>query len=228
MTVPWQDLIVFRHANAGTRTNQQERVKTERNITEEPQVLHQPAPYNLMSLRDLYTQIPDSPEKLKRFGSDVFLNRNAAGIGRSIGSTREMALDVPVGPDYVVGPGDGVTVSMWGGVSQSFARVIAVDGHISLPEAGDVQVAGLTLERVQTVIQSALKRQYRDVQVSVALSRLRTIRIYVVGDVQRPGQRMRQFAFLSIECALRRWRPDGRWLVAYSRTLSREATHRES
>ena len=171
----------------GTRTNQQERVKTERNITEEPQVLRQPAPYNLMSLRDLYTQIPDSPEKLKRFGSDVFLNRNAAGMGRSIGSAREMALDVPVGPDYVVGPGDGVTVSMWGGVSQSFARVIAVDGHISLPEAGDVQVAGLTLERVQTVIQSALKRQYRDVQVSVALSRLRTIRIYVVGDVQRPG-----------------------------------------
>ena len=76
---------------------------------------------------------------------------------------------------------------MWGGVSQSFARVIAADGHISLPESGDVQVAGLTLERAQTVIQSALKRQYRDVQVSVTLSRLRTIRIYVVGDVQRPG-----------------------------------------
>ncbi len=62
-----------------------------------------------------------------------------------------------------------------------------LDGHISLPEAGDVQVAGLTLERAQAVIQSALKRQYRDVQVSVTLSRLRTIRIYVVGDVQRPG-----------------------------------------
>ena len=171
----------------GPRTNQQERAKPERNITEEPQVLHQPAPYNLMSLRDLYTQIPDSPEKLKRFGSDVFLNRNTTALGRSMGLAREMALDVPVGPDYVVGPGDGVTVSMWGGVSQSFARVIAADGHISLPESGDVQVAGLTLERAQTVIQSALKRQYRDVQVSVTLSRLRTIRIYVVGDVQRPG-----------------------------------------
>ena len=172
---------------AGPRTSQQERVKPERNITEEPQVLHQPAPYNLMSLRDLYTQIPDSPEKLKRFGSDVFLNRNTTALGRSMGLSREMALDVPVGPDYVVGPGDGVTVSMWGGVSQSFARVIAADGHISLPEAGDVQVAGLPLERAQSVIQSALKRQYRDVQVSVTLSRLRTIRIYVVGDVQRPG-----------------------------------------
>ncbi len=65
----------------GSWTNQQERAKAERNITEEPQVLRQPAPYNLMSLRDLYTQIPDSPEKLKRFGSDVFLNRNATGIG---------------------------------------------------------------------------------------------------------------------------------------------------
>ena len=97
-------------------------------------MLRQPAPYNLMSLRDLYTQIPDSPEKLKRFGSDVFLNRTRPGGSVDWFSTR-VALDVPVGPDYVVGPGDGVTVSMWGGVSQSFARVIAA-GWTHLPSRG--------------------------------------------------------------------------------------------
>ena len=166
---------------------QQPRDKEARSIAEQPQVLHRPAPYNLLSLRDLYTQIPDSPEQLKRFGSDVFLNRNRT-IANPFGNpSQSMPLDVPIGPDYVVGPGDGLTIDMWGGVSQTFTRVISLDGHVTLPEAGDTQVAGLTLQHAQDAIQSALKRQYRDVQVAVTISRLRTIRIYVVGDVQRPG-----------------------------------------
>lgn len=155
-------------------------VREPNNITTEPPVLRRPAPYNLTSLRDLYTQIPDSPEHLKRFGSGVFTTRVTAASGL-------VPLDVPIGPDYVVGPGDSLTIEMWGGISQSISRMVAADGHISLPEAGDVQIAGLTLGSAQALIQSALKKQFRDVQVSVVLSRLRTIRIYVVGDVQRPG-----------------------------------------
>ena len=150
------------------------------NITAEPPVLRRPAPYNLTSLRDLYTQIPDSPEHLRRFGSEVFTTRATAPAGL-------VPFDVPIGPDYVVGPGDSLTIDMWGGVSQSISRMVAADGHLSLPEAGDVQIAGLTLASAQALIESALKKQFRDVQVSVVLSRLRTIRIYVVGDVQRPG-----------------------------------------
>jgi protein involved in polysaccharide export with SLBB domain len=166
---------------------QQPRGKDAHSIAEQPQVLRRPAPYNLLSLRDLYTQIPDSPEQLKRFGSDVFLNRARTSANPFGNPTQSAPLDVPIGPDYVVGPGDSLTIDLWGGVSQIFTRVIALDGHIALPEAGDVQVAGLTLQHAQNAIQSALKRQYRDVQVSVTISRLRTIRIYVVGDVQRPG-----------------------------------------
>jgi protein involved in polysaccharide export with SLBB domain len=148
--------------------------------TREPQVLRRPAPYNLASLRDLYTQIPDSPGALKRFGSEAFVHRGKSNAGFA-------PLDVPVGPDYVLGPGDGLMIDVWGGFSQTLSRVVGTDGHLALPEAGDVQVAGLTLEKAQGLVQEALKRQYRSVQVSVSLSRLRTIRIYVVGDVQRPG-----------------------------------------
>jgi protein involved in polysaccharide export with SLBB domain len=158
-------------------------VRTDREAhetTSEPQVLRRPAPYNLASLRDLYTQIPDSSEQLKRFGSEAFVHRDKVGTGFA-------PLDVPIGPDYVLGPGDSLTIDLWGGVSQTLSRMVGADGHLTLPEAGDVQVAGLTLETAQGVIREALKRQYRGVQVSVSLSRLRTIRIYVVGDVQRPG-----------------------------------------
>jgi protein involved in polysaccharide export with SLBB domain len=148
--------------------------------TSEPQILRRPAPYNLASLRDLYIQIPDSSDQLKRFGSEVFVRRDKAVAGFA-------PLDVPVGPDYVLGPGDSLTIDLWGGVSQTLSRVVGPDGHLTLPESGDVQVAGLTLETAQSLIQSVLKKQYRNLQVSLILSRLRMIRIYVVGDVQRAG-----------------------------------------
>jgi len=164
--------------NAGSNTGQPSNDAD--NITNPPPVLRRPAPYNLNSLRDLYTQIPESGDQLKRFGSEVFTRHDRV--------TSAVALmDVPVGPDYVLGAGDTLTIDLWGGVSQTLSRVVAADGHLNLPEAGDIQIAGLRLEKAQGLIQEALKRQFRDVQVSVTLSRLRTLRVYVVGDVQRPG-----------------------------------------
>jgi protein involved in polysaccharide export with SLBB domain len=154
--------------------------------TDMPKVLRQPAPYNLLSMRDLYTQIPELTTPLKRFGSDVFLNRDEFAATRGI-SGRDTPLDVPLGPDYVVGPGDTLMIEMWGGVTQSFSRMIDRDGRILLPESGSLAVAGLPLERAQDLIEGELKRQYRNVQVAVTVSHLRSVRVYVVGDVQRPG-----------------------------------------
>jgi protein involved in polysaccharide export with SLBB domain len=143
------------------------------------ELLHQSAPYNLQALRDLYTQVPEQTAHVKRFGADVFLTRGLA--------TREMPIDLPIGPDYVLGPGDGLTISLWGGVSQNFTRVIDREGKVSLPEAGSIVVAGLTLDRAQNLMQGVLTPQFKDAHVAVSVSRLRTVRVYVVGDVQRPG-----------------------------------------
>ena len=163
------------------------RAATPHAVASLPGVLHRPAPYNLLSLRDLYTQLPEQNGQLKRFGSDVFLHRSAFSTSPLATGSRANSADVPSGPDYVVGPGDGLTVDMWGSITQSQTHEVDRDGKLLLPEAGAVQVAGLTLERTQDVVGSALRRQYRDVQVAVTLARLRSIRIYVVGDVQRPG-----------------------------------------
>jgi protein involved in polysaccharide export with SLBB domain len=161
--------------------------KEQHNITDEPDVLRVPAPYNLRSLRDLYTQIPQDSSKLKRFGSDVFLSREAGSAGGASLGSRQMPIDLPVGPDYVLGSGDGLTISLSGGISQSLNRVIDREGKVVLPEAGSLVVAGLTLQHAQGSIESALKQQYHNVRVDVAIGRLRSVRVYVVGDVQRPG-----------------------------------------
>ena len=154
--------------------------------TDLPNVLHQPAPYDLQSMRDLYTQLPDEAAGLRRFGSDVFVNRNVFAAARGI-SGQDTPLDVPLGPDYIVGPGDTLTIHLWGGITESITRFIGRDGSIFLPEAGSIDIAGLPLGEAQTVIEGALKRQYRNAHVAISVSRLRSVRVYVVGDVQRPG-----------------------------------------
>jgi protein involved in polysaccharide export with SLBB domain len=154
--------------------------------TDMPKVLRERAPYNLQSMRDLYTQIPDETVGLKRFGSAVFMNRDTSGTALGLTGT-DTPLDVPLGPDYVLGPGDTLTIHLWGGTTLSIDRTIDRDGSVFLPEAGSVAIAGLPLGKAQDVIASALKQQYRDAQVVVTVSRLRSVRVYVVGDVQRPG-----------------------------------------
>jgi protein involved in polysaccharide export with SLBB domain len=100
---------------------------------------------------------------------------------------RDTPLDVPIGPDYILGPGDTLTITLWGGVSQTMTRLVDRDGRILLPEGGSIDVAGLALSRAQSLIEGVLKQQYRNAQIAVTVSQLRSVRVYVVGDVQRPG-----------------------------------------
>lgn len=161
------------------------------NSTDAPKVLREPAPYNLLSMRDLYTQIPEREQHLKRFGSEMFADRGGSDGVRAAGSlavpSQAAPLDVPIGPDYVAGPGDSLSISLSGGAALSFTRTIDREGRIALPDVGVIQVAGLTLGRAEALIEATLKPQYRNAQVSVTVARLRTVRVYVVGDVQRPG-----------------------------------------
>ena len=180
--------------------DQNPQAQTAKNVTDQPDVLHRPAPYNLRSLRDLYTQVPDSAEHLRRFGSEVFRDRGTSSStsgrfsfsgtslsGTGLSGATTMPLDVPLGPDYVLGPGDELSIDMWGGVTQTLTRTVDPEGRVMLPESGEIQVAGLTLEKAQDAVSAALQPQFRNVRVAVTVARLRTVRIYVVGDVQRPG-----------------------------------------
>lgn len=167
----------------------QQPIVPEPNVTDEPKALHRPAPYNLRSLRDLYAQLPDAPEHLKRFGSDLFVQRTITSRRELIEASPSAigALDVPLGPDYVLGPGDELSINIWGGVSQRLLRLVDREGRIALPEGGLIAVAGLTMANAQAAIENALQAQYRNAHIAITISQLRSLRIFVVGDVQRPG-----------------------------------------
>jgi protein involved in polysaccharide export with SLBB domain len=138
------------------------------------------SPYrDIPSLYDMYMQATPHPSAPRRFGTEVFEN-----------GTRDAQLiptDLPAGPDYVVGPGDGLAINLWGGVSQRLYRTVDREGRVSLPEVGPVLVSGKSLADVQRNLQQVLRSQFRDVSADVSLARLRTIRVYVVGDVANPG-----------------------------------------
>ena len=149
-------------------------------VDDHPVIRHRVNPYaDVPSLYDLYTQVSKRTPVLARFGEDVFEN--------GTGNFDELPMDLPVGPDYVLGPGDGLSIELWGGVSQRLQRVVDREGRVTLPEAGAIPVTGRTLGDVQQLVQTVLRTEFRDVQADVSLARLRTVRVYIVGDVQRPG-----------------------------------------
>jgi protein involved in polysaccharide export with SLBB domain len=61
------------------------------------------------------------------------------------------------------------------------------EGRVSLPEVGPILVSGKSLASLQQSLQQILRTQFRDVSADVSLARLRTIRVYEVGDVANPG-----------------------------------------
>jgi protein involved in polysaccharide export with SLBB domain len=155
------------------------RAPRERN-EEQPALVHRANPYaDVPSLYDLYLQYSRRSASLKRFGMDIFEN--------GTGNSDQLPMDLPAGPEYVLGPGDGLNINLWGSVSTRLHRTVDREGRLSLPEIGSIQVTGHSLGDVQRMVQSALRSQLREVEADVSLDRLRTVRVYVVGDVQRPG-----------------------------------------
>jgi protein involved in polysaccharide export with SLBB domain len=135
---------------------------------------------NLPALRDLYTQALPDQEKLERFGAALFRNSASLASDKTSG-------DIPVGPDYIIGPGDELVVEYWGSTSQRMQVTVDREGRVVLPEAGAVVVAGRSLGEAQQGIERLLTRQLRGISVDVSMGKLRNIRVYVVGDVKNPG-----------------------------------------
>ncbi|HIE03649.1 MAG TPA: hypothetical protein EYP61_02695 [Candidatus Latescibacteria bacterium] len=102
----------------------------------------------------------------------------------------------PVSPDYVVGPGDEVIVNVWGEVEFRYTATVGRDGFIDIPKVGPISVNGLNLGELRERIFDGLSRAYPGISrdptrvttfVEVSLGRLKPIRIFVIGEVKRPG-----------------------------------------
>ena len=110
-----------------------------------------------------------------------------ASLFRSVPSTFAPITDVPVGPGYLLGPGDEVDLQLSGQINQQLQLTVDRTGSISLPGLGTVHVAGLPYAQLPAFLNTQLGKIYRNFNLNVNLGSLRTIQVFVTGQALRPG-----------------------------------------
>jgi protein involved in polysaccharide export with SLBB domain len=95
--------------------------------------------------------------------------------------------DIPVGADYVIGPGDRIILNLWGSVDGTYELEVNRSGGIFLPRVGNVNVWGITFGRLPGVIKASLSKVFKDFDLNVTMGKLRVIKVFVVGEVKAPG-----------------------------------------
>ena len=130
--------------------------------------------------------LPMSMRPVRIFGLDVFRRR-----GREF----QPSIGGPVDPNYVLGPGDVLVLILTGDVEAVHNLTVTREGFVVIPQVGQMYVANMSLGQVEEQLYARLGRVYSGVRkgpnartrFQLSISRLRTIQIYVTGEVQRPG-----------------------------------------
>jgi polysaccharide export outer membrane protein len=91
-------------------------------------------------------------------------------------------------PRYRLHPGDTILISVWREQELTLETSVRPDGGISFPLAGDIHVAGLSVEEVRQQIAQRLEEFIPDPEVAVIARQLLGNVVYVVGRVARPGE----------------------------------------
>lgn len=91
------------------------------------------------------------------------------------------------GPPFIIGPTDVLDISVWKEPTVSRSVPVRPDGKISLPLLNDIQAAGLSPMQLAAAITEKLRKFLTDPQVTVTVVTINSQRVYVVGEVSRPG-----------------------------------------
>ena len=112
------------------------------------------------------------------FGQDLF---------QDVPSTFAPVDNVPVTPEYVIGPGDELLVQAWGQVTLDSHYTVDRTGNIYIPQVGSVHVAGLPYAKITDAIRSEMSKDFKNFDLNVNMGQLRSIQVFVVGQASRPG-----------------------------------------
>ncbi|MEL7535628.1 MAG: SLBB domain-containing protein [Pseudomonadota bacterium] len=93
----------------------------------------------------------------------------------------------PVPTSYVVGPGDKFQIQFYGAQNATYELPVGRDGIVNLPELGPVTVVGLSFDSVRADLERRVSEQLIGTEVSVTLTELRSVQVFLAGDVETPG-----------------------------------------
>jgi polysaccharide export outer membrane protein len=89
---------------------------------------------------------------------------------------------------YTVKPGDGLDISVWKEPDLQGPVLVTPDGFFSFPLVGHVDARGKTVTELQQVITERLSKYISDPVVTVSIREVRGNKVYVIGQVNRPGE----------------------------------------
>ena len=125
---------------------------------------------------------PEKEEKSAYPGLEIF----GHNLFRNPPSTFAPIKDMPVSNDYVIGPGDEINILMWGRIDASYNLVVDNEGVIQFPKIGPLTVAGQTFAELKDLIRQKAEA-ITGVNVNVSMGKLRSIQVFVLGEVKSPG-----------------------------------------
>ena len=140
------------------------------------------------SLQKLYSSFDDtliidstSFPKGKIFGQDIFRNQDLSFF--------QKALDAKAPENYKVGPGDEISISIWG--FNEFSETLEVDerGYISPSSYGRIYVKGITFKNMRSILKKKFSTFFdmQNSEIDVSLSYSRVITVNIIGEVYNPG-----------------------------------------
>ncbi len=88
---------------------------------------------------------------------------------------------------YALNPGDVLEVSVWKEEGMEREVLVLPDGTISFPLAGHIQAAGMSAQQVEKILADRLRKFFKDAAISVSVKSVTGNKIFVIGQVQRPG-----------------------------------------
>jgi len=115
---------------------------------------------------------------LKPFGYDFFRDAAIKVVTDS--------KNIPIPLKYIVGPGDEIRITMWGRANANYNLTVDRDGKISIPTIGPLAVAGMTFEQMSGYLIKQAE-QITGTNVDISMGSLRTMQVFILGDVRRPG-----------------------------------------
>jgi protein involved in polysaccharide export with SLBB domain len=151
-------------------------------------------PQNVDSLDWTSDSLPNSKDSthLSRRGKKKLAKRYEQRIFQSVDRSVFSSSTGAVGRDYILGPNDGVTVSLWGDKEKEYPLTLNPEGAIFLEGVGQIPLAGLNVGEAEKRVRERLSRIYSGINrgttnIDLTVGKVGPKKVFVLGEVKNPG-----------------------------------------
>jgi protein involved in polysaccharide export with SLBB domain len=121
------------------------------------------------------------------FQRDITLQPFGYNLFDGVPTTFAPATDIPVPPDYKIGPGDNIEVQLFGKENRQYSLVVKRDGTLNFPNIGPIVVMGRNFQDLKQELLDRVSEDLIGTSAAISMGALRSIRVLIVGDANTPG-----------------------------------------